>query len=820
MLVELAVEGGPGGGFRGQGRRGRGRFDTDEGLRILLGYGSGDDSDGGGPDEPAAMPSAAQDAVPADVSAAADGTQPGAVLAAAMHLAGHSFEEDGRAANAQSYSSDAAVRMRPKAAIPEPRLESAATKASPVFNNTAAVHSGLRSPASKAGKLVASGAALPELAVPLHLDLSQQQVAGRKPDAVRSPSASGHLASKTLQVPQCRSQLGYSRPVLTCIADATAAPRLQQAVAGKDCTVIMAGQTGSGKTHTTASFVQHTLHNIFPVLPADEENRNISWTLSMVELHGSSFKDLLQPGNCSISMRQQRLQGQSLHTIASAAQATRLVNKGLKVRQTGSHALNATSSRSHMFVTFRQTTTTMDDDQDGNAGFHSTAASFTLLDLAGSERMNKTGAINGSSLAQEGNDINTSLSALEKMCRQLANPRTKHVSYRDHPLTQALQSSVDGGQGLAIIGHVRPEMDDVKETESTLRFAEAAGKMRPKVSTPADVRKRSYAQLEQTIARIQQDNSNVQQENASLRLQLDQANLEAASRDPTASAGTLPGSPRSSSLPSRGGRSPCASAGCTLDAPSSPEPSSVPSKEGKSPSPPAGLAFSAGTPPSLNTCSPPPSSLSSPEQTSPATPSCLQLPLESPAKPTVHTATQRPELDWQQIKQTIPEMLGGYETTWLSGGPAFEDELMVCQQMAHELAGQQCKAQAQMAGLKIERDHCLQQARTLSRKCRLQRTALRLQRAQAVVRVSKVRVKRQEWAATRHHAEHTSRLEWSAAEAAVLREARVAAQVQQAQQLHQYQHCCSRQQQQQRSASWFGAASAALRGLITSVLGF
>ncbi|KAK9837779.1 hypothetical protein WJX74_004941 [Apatococcus lobatus] len=139
MLVELAIEGGPGGGFRGQGRRGRGRFDpgmrgrgrfpgggrgrgrfpaqgpgglqdsqhkrpldngnspavakkpkTDEGLSALLGYGSDGDSDGGGPSEPAAVPSAAQDAVPAAVPAAANGTQPGAVLAAATQPAGAS----------------------------------------------------------------------------------------------------------------------------------------------------------------------------------------------------------------------------------------------------------------------------------------------------------------------------------------------------------------------------------------------------------------------------------------------------------------------------------------------------------------------------------------------------------------------------------------------------------------------------------------------------------------------------------------------------------------------------------------------------------
>ena len=60
---------------------------------------------------------------------------------------------------------------------------------------------------------------------------------------------------------------------------------------------------------------------------------------------------------------------------------------------------------------------------------------------AGSERVNRTGAQNGSSLAQEGRSINTSLSALERLCRQLASPQTKHVSFRDHALTQALQVS-------------------------------------------------------------------------------------------------------------------------------------------------------------------------------------------------------------------------------------------------------------------------------------------------------------------------------------------------------------------------------------------
>ena len=55
--------------------------------------------------------------------------------------------------------------------------------------------------------------------------------------------------------------------------------------------------------------------------------------------------------------------------------------------------------------------------------------------------MVRTGAQNGTQLAKEGCGINTSLSALEKVCRQLATPQTRHVAFRDHPLTQALQVS-------------------------------------------------------------------------------------------------------------------------------------------------------------------------------------------------------------------------------------------------------------------------------------------------------------------------------------------------------------------------------------------
>lgn len=56
---------------------------------------------------------------------------------------------------------------------------------------------------------------------------------------------------------------------------------------------------------------------------------------------------------------------------------------------------------------------------------------------------------------------------------------------------------MEGGGGLVLIGHVSPHMNDAKETESTMRFAEAAGRMRPKVCATA-----CLCQLPHLLARV------------------------------------------------------------------------------------------------------------------------------------------------------------------------------------------------------------------------------------------------------------------------------------------------------------------------------
>ena len=121
-------------------------------------------------------------------------------------------------------------------------------------------------------------------------------------------------------------------------------------------------------------------------------------------------------------------------------------------------------------------------------------------------------------------------------------------------------------------------------------------------------------------------------------------------------------------------------------------------------------------------------------------------------------------------------------------------------------------AQVQLADLAARKDSWLQQARALGRKCRSLRTALRSQRAQAAMRVGRVRVIRQRLALARHEARQVSRHERGAAVAAGLDEVRLARQLHQLQQVHQQQLQQYQQlQSQQRGVSWLSAATSAFK---------
>jgi len=103
-------------------------------------------------------------------------------------------------------------------------------------------------------------------------------------------------------------------------------------------------------------------------------------------------------------------------------------------------------------------------------------AIINLIDLAGSERADSTGAT-GDRL-KEGAAINLSLTSLGNCISALAansDPALKkkvRVPYRDSALTMLLQNSLGGNAKTLMIAALSPADINYEETLSTLRYAD------------------------------------------------------------------------------------------------------------------------------------------------------------------------------------------------------------------------------------------------------------------------------------------------------------------------------------------------------------
>lgn len=115
--------------------------------------------------------------------------------------------------------------------------------------------------------------------------------------------------------------------------------------------------------------------------------------------------------------------------VGSPEEVRSVMLRGFENRKTGVHDINAHSSRSHCLLVVRA------EGQNRSTGLR-TSAKLTLCDLAGSERISKTGA-SGLTLT-EAQNINASLLALGNVISALVSARA-HVPFRDSKLTMLLQ---------------------------------------------------------------------------------------------------------------------------------------------------------------------------------------------------------------------------------------------------------------------------------------------------------------------------------------------------------------------------------------------
>jgi len=258
---------------------------------------------------------------------------------------------------------------------------------------------------------------------------------------------------------------------------------VQSALDGYNVTIIAYGQTGAGKTHTmyggaaeTRGVAPRTVEAIFSKLSQLDSGRFTSRvSANLVELYKDSFVDLLATGRgiiigldvkCDVLKGNAWVEGAEERTVQHPEQLLQLIDEGVSRRNVAATQMNSESSRSHLFLTISIEV----GDRDAQSAI---VGKIRLCDLAGSERLKKSGAIGDT--MRETIEINKSLTALADVTEALTRDgRRGLVPYRNHKLTQLLSDSLGGTAKTLMFVNLAPAQSEVDETLCSLQYATRA----------------------------------------------------------------------------------------------------------------------------------------------------------------------------------------------------------------------------------------------------------------------------------------------------------------------------------------------------------
>lgn len=245
------------------------------------------------------------------------------------------------------------------------------------------------------------------------------------------------------------------------------------AMQGKKATIFCYGQTGSGKTFTMN-------HRVHPAGAASDDDGIIHRSLAMLFADAESSKDRYRY-DMKMSIMEvyindliDLLHIRKKHTIRNMDDATEigmmsheavneLIEKALNNRVVGATNANASSSRSHLILSFKIQRTIIKGPEQGKAD----TGILNLIDLAGSEKNKETGAT-GQRL-EESKAINGSIFELNQSITALAEGRPKRPG---HTLTRVLDPCLAKGCRVVMFIMVSPLKRDQPETENTMAKAE------------------------------------------------------------------------------------------------------------------------------------------------------------------------------------------------------------------------------------------------------------------------------------------------------------------------------------------------------------
>lgn len=149
--------------------------------------------------------------------------------------------------------------------------------------------------------------------------------------------------------------------------------------------------------------------------------------------------------------------------VHSASEVTVLVSQALARRCVKRTRSNADSSRSHVVFTLK-----IEAESSRGIVRH---GCLHLIDLAGSERMKKSGSNAHPELLKEAQSINKSLSVLGNVMTALGK-KEKHVPFRESALTSLLRHSLGGDCKALMVCNLSPAASSLSESVLSLRFAQ------------------------------------------------------------------------------------------------------------------------------------------------------------------------------------------------------------------------------------------------------------------------------------------------------------------------------------------------------------
>uniref|UniRef100_A0A7S3SNX6 Kinesin motor domain-containing protein n=1 Tax=Emiliania huxleyi TaxID=2903 RepID=A0A7S3SNX6_EMIHU len=210
---------------------------------------------------------------------------------------------------------------------------------------------------------------------------------------------------------------------------AQVSPIVEAVLQGYNGTVLAYGQTGSGKTHSVTGtardpgILQRAVRHIFEWIRSDAGAATHRLTCSYLEIYKENVRDLLEPSDASLSVRESGKRGVFVDGLSQAQvtkeeEVLRCLETGGSSRRVGATQMNAQSSRSHALLTL----TLERKGADGSVR----VSRLNVADLAGSEKVSRTGAA-GETL-EEAKGINASLSALSMVISALADGKAHSPS--------------------------------------------------------------------------------------------------------------------------------------------------------------------------------------------------------------------------------------------------------------------------------------------------------------------------------------------------------------------------------------------------------